>query len=177
MALDAAFPDVAVAAPLPATMRAAALDHGGGPEVLGLHTLPTPTAGPQEVLIALDTAGVASWDASIRENPDSWGKHRPRPLVLGTDGAGHVAAVGSAVQGFKVGDAVYAYSFDNPKGGFYAQYVAVNANNVAPAPASLSLREAGAIPTTGLTALQGIDGALRLKRGESIVILGASGGV
>jgi NADPH2:quinone reductase len=174
---DGAGASAAAAANLPATMRAAALDHGGGPEVLTLHTLPIPAVGPQDVLIALDTAGVASWDASIRQDPDSWGKHRSRPLVLGTDGSGHVAALGSAVQGFKLGDAVYAYSFDNPQGGFYAEYVAVAADHVGHVPANLDLRDAGAIGTTALTALQGIDDALHLKTGQSLIIHGAAGGV
>jgi NADPH:quinone reductase-like Zn-dependent oxidoreductase len=65
----------------------------------------------------------------------------------------------------------------NPKGGFYAEYIAVAAENVAPIPKPLDLRRAGAVPVIGLTALQGIDGALRLKRGERIIIHGASGGV
>jgi len=167
----------AAGAPLPATMRAAALDKGGGPAVLALRVLPLPAVGAQDVLIALDTAGVASWDASIRENPDVWGKHRARPLVLGTDGAGHVAAVGAAVHDFKVGDAVYAYSFDNPAGGFYAEYVAVAADHVGHVPSNLSLRDAGAIGTTALTALQGIDDTLHLKPGQVVIIHGAAGGV
>src|SRR5947209_1710206 len=50
---------------LPQTMRAAAIDRFGGPEVLTLHTLPVPTPGPSEVLIAIDTAGVGSWDADM----------------------------------------------------------------------------------------------------------------
>lgn len=76
-----------------------------------------------------------------------------------------------------MGDAVYAYSLANPNGGFYGEYVAVQAERVAPIPKGLSLREAGAIPTTGLTAIQGIDDALQIKEGESIVIFSASGGV
>jgi NADPH:quinone reductase-like Zn-dependent oxidoreductase len=72
---------------------------------------------------------------------------------------------------------VYAYSFDNPKGGFYAEYVAVAESNVAAVPKGLNLEEAGAIPTTGLTALQGIDDALGIRRDEAIIIHAASGGV
>ena len=169
--------DAADQSPVPTTMRAAAIDHGGGPDVLSLHTLPVPALGDNEVLIAVDTAGVASWDASIRQDPNVFGTHRPLPLVLGTDGAGLIAAVGSAVQDFKVGDKVYAYSFDNPKGGFYAEYVAVAANHVGHVPESLSLRDAGAIGTTGLTAIQGIDDALHLKSGDTVIIHGAVGGV
>ena len=77
----------------------------------------------------------------------------------------------------KIGDKVYAYSWANPKGGFYAEYVAVPSDKVAHVPAHLDLEHAGAIPTTGLTALQGIDDALALKRGDTIIIHGASGGV
>jgi NADPH:quinone reductase len=162
---------------IPATMGAAVLDHGGHADVLSLRLVPVPALGANEVLIALDTAGVASWDASIRENPNAFGITRPRPLILGTDGAGLVAAVGSAVQDFKVGDKVYSYSFDNPKGGFYAEYVAVVADKVGHVPEGLSLKDAGAIGTTALTAIQGVDDALHLKAGDTVIIHGASGGV
>jgi NADPH:quinone reductase-like Zn-dependent oxidoreductase len=81
------------------------------------------------------------------------------------------------VRRFKAGDKVYSYSWDNPKGGFYAEYVVVPADKVGQIPKTLDLEHAGAIATTGLTALQGIDDALRLKRGETIIIHGASGGV
>ena len=162
---------------VPATMRAATIDHGGNPGVLSLHIVPVPELGANEVLIATDTAGVASWDAAIRQDPAVYGTRRHLPLILGTDGAGLVAKVGSAVQDFKVGDKVYAYSYDNPKGGFYAEYVAVAADHVGHVPESLSLREAGAIGTTGLTAIQGIDDALHLTPGDTVIIHGATGGV
>jgi NADPH:quinone reductase len=161
---------------IPKTMRAAAIDHFGGPEVLSIHSLPVPVPDAREVLIAVDTAGVASWDADMREGWSPTG-HTRFPLVLGTDGGGTVAALGSRVRRFKVGDRVYAYSFDNPKGGFYAEYVAVLAENIAHIPKRLDVERAGAIPCTGLTALQGIDDALRVKRGETVIIHGAAGGV
>jgi NADPH:quinone reductase-like Zn-dependent oxidoreductase len=101
------------------------------------------TALPREILIRVDAAGVASWDASIRDG--SW---RPPgrakfPLVLGTDGAGTVVAKGSRVRRFAVGDRVYAYAFGNPKGGFYAEYVAVKAEDAARVPAQLDSLQAG----------------------------------
>jgi NADPH:quinone reductase len=111
---------------------------------------------------------------------DGWwpDKNGPRlPLVLGTDGSGTIVAVGSRVRRFAPGDPVYAYSFANPKGGFYAEYVAVDVDKVGRPPTVLSMREAGAIPATGLTALQGIDDVLRVAHGNSMVIHGASGGV
>ncbi|MGH8277722.1 MAG: quinone oxidoreductase family protein, partial [Steroidobacteraceae bacterium] len=157
-------------------MQAAAIDRAGGAEVVTLHTLPVPRPGADEVLIALHTAGVATWDVAIRQNPGDI-KHSQFPLVLGTDGAGVVAAVGSQARGFKVGDEVYSYSWDNPQGGFYAEYVAVPAARVGHVPAGLGLTEAGAIGTTALTAIQGVDDALHVKAGETLIIHGASGGV
>jgi len=161
---------------LPQTMQAAAIDRAGGPEVITLHTLPVPKPQADEVLIAVNTAGVAIWDVGLRKHPQSI-KHSAFPLVLGTDGAGIVAAVGAKVQGFKVGEPVYSYSWDNPHGGFYAEYVGVPAERVGHLPSGLSLLQAGAIATTGLTAIQGIDDALHLKSGQTLIIHGASGGV
>ena len=161
---------------IPKTMRAVAIDHFGGPEVLTLHSLPVPVPEPHEVLIRLHTAGVGGWDAQMRGG--WWPEGRPRfPAVLGSDGAGTIAAVGSRVRRLQVGEKVYAYSFNNAKGGFYAEYVVVAAANAAPVPDGMSLKHAGAIPTTGLTALQGVDDALKTKAGDSLIIHGASGGV
>ncbi len=165
-----------IGAAAPATMQAAAIDRAGGPEVITLHTLPVPAPAADEVLIALDTAGVAVWDAAIREHPQEI-SHTHFPLVLGTDGSGRVTAIGAQVVGFRIGDEVYSYSWDNPQGGFYAQYVAVPARLVGHVPPGLTLRDAGAIGTTGLTAIQGIDDALHLRRGETLIIHGAAGGV
>jgi len=176
----AAGPDVSEAGDgagaVPATMRAAAIDRKGGPEVLTLHQLPVPKPGPGEVLIALDTAGVGPWDIDVREKLAYW-KDQQFPVVLGVDGAGTVAAVGPEVRGFKLGDAVYAYAWNNPKGGFYAEYVALPAKAVAHVPAGVSLKDAGAMAVSALTALQGVDDALHIKPGETLIIHGASGAV
>ncbi|TMB22576.1 MAG: NADP-dependent oxidoreductase [Deltaproteobacteria bacterium] len=160
---------------IPKTMRAAAIDRFGGPEELTIHTLPVPEIGTRELLVAVHTAGVGSWDADIRAG--WWPEGRPKfPLVLGTDGSGLVAKVGSQVRGFEPDDEVYAYSFANPKGGFYAEYVAVAAANVGHKPSRLKLEEAGAIGTTGLTALQGVE-LLGIRKRDPYVVFGASGGV
>jgi NADPH:quinone reductase len=161
---------------LPATMQAMAIDQAGGPEVLTLHTLPVPKPAAEEVVIALHAAGVAVWDVYLRQHPQE-NKNSAFPYVLGTDGAGVVAALGSHVHGLKVGDEVYSYSWDNEHGGFYAQYVAVPAVRVARVPGGLTLTEAGAIGTTALTAIQGIDDALHVKKGDAVIIHGAAGGV
>ncbi|HEX4065424.1 MAG TPA: NADP-dependent oxidoreductase [Acidobacteriaceae bacterium] len=161
---------------IPKFMRAAAIDRFGGPELLTLHSLPVPVPDPQEVLIRLHTAGIGGWDADMRGG--WWPEGQPHfPFVPGTDGASTIASVGSRVRRLNIGDEVYAYSFNNPKGGFYAEYVVVPASYAAPIPEGLDLKRAGAIPTTGLTALQGVDNALQLKAGKTVLIHGASGGV
>jgi NADPH:quinone reductase-like Zn-dependent oxidoreductase len=158
------------------TMRAAAIDRFGGPEELTIHTLPVPAVEMGEVLIAVNAAGVGSWDAEMRAGWYPGG--RPRfPLILGTDGAGKVVAVGPRVRRLKVGDPVYSYSFANPKGGFYAEYVVVAAEKAANIPRGLNIQKAGAIATTGLTALQGIDDTLHVWKRETVIIHGGSGGV
>ena len=161
---------------IPATMRAAAIDRFGGPEVLSVHTLPVPEPNAHEVLIAVDAAGVGTWDASQRNGEWVEGDE-DFPLILGIDGAGTVVAVGARVQRFAIGDYVYSYSYANPKGGFYAEYVAVSAGKVAPVPDALDETSAGALPALGLTALQGVDDALKLAGGENVIVHGASGNV
>jgi NADPH:quinone reductase-like Zn-dependent oxidoreductase len=157
-------------------MRAAVIAKAGGPEVVEVRTVPVPALEAGEVLIAVHAAGIASWDAEMRDG--WWPGRRPRgPIILGTDGAGTVAAVGPRVRRFKVGDEVYAFSFPNPKGGFHAEYAVVAAEHVAAVPKGLDLLHAGALPAAGVTALQGVDEALDVKRGEAIIVLAASGSI
>ena len=169
----------AIPSEIPATMRAAAIDRFGGPEVLSIHTLPVPEPNAKEVLIALDAAGVGTWDAGQRDGEWAEGDEQ-FPLILGLDGAGTVVAVGARVDRVAIGDYVYSYSFSNPKGGYYAEYVAVSAAKVARVPDALGANgaiSAAAMPALGLTALQGVDDALELEDGETVIVHGASGNV
>ena len=101
---------------MPSTMRSAAIDRFGGPEMLVLHMLPVPEVEPDEVLIRIESAGVAEWDPFEREGGfvEMLGMTPTFPYVLGTDGAGIVAAVGKQITGFKEGDKVYGASLANP---------------------------------------------------------------
>ncbi len=164
---------------LPGMMRAVALDQFGGVEQLRLRTLPVPEVGPEEVLIRVESAGVSEWDPAEREG---WFARElgiePRfPYILGSDVAGTVVACGERVEGLRPGDRVYGVSFLNAKGGAYAEYVVVPAEQVAPIPPGLSVEEAGAMMISAITALQGLDDTLELQTGESLLIFGASGGV
>jgi NADPH:quinone reductase-like Zn-dependent oxidoreductase len=150
-------------------MRAAAFDKAGGPEVLSIHELPVPMPGASEVLLALHGAGVAVWEADMRRHASD---RAPYPLVLGSDGAGTIVAVGSGVHGFKLGDVVYGTGI-----GFYAEYVKVRADRIARVPQGLNLTQASILAISGLSALQGIDDVLELKAGQTLIIHGAAGGV
>jgi NADPH:quinone reductase len=164
-----------VSAEIPDLMEVAAVDKFGPPSALTSHEVPVPRPSPREVLIALEWAGVGVWDLSIRDG--SWKTDRPRfPLVPGVDGAGIVVAVGARVRRLRIGDRVYAYEFGNRKGGFYAQFAVARDDHVARIPEKLPTREAAAVVTTGLTAMQGLK-LLRIRRGSTVLIFGASGAV
>jgi len=161
------------------TMRAVALDKFGGPEALKIQSLPIPQIDHQDVLIRVEAAGVGAWDPFEREGRfvEIIGSKPKFPYVLGTDGAGTIAAVGKDVKRFKEGDRVYAGELANPKGGFYAQYAAVKADNASLIPAHLTIEQAAVLPSDGLTALTGLQKVLDLKSGESLMVFGASGGI
>ena len=161
------------------TMQALALDRFGGPEALKIQDLPIPQIEAQEVLIRVEAAGVGAWDPFEREGRfvEITGVKPSFPYVLGTDGAGTIAAVGKDVNRFKEGDRVYAAELGNPKGGFYAQYAAVKADNASLIPGHLTIEQAAVLPTDALTALTGLEKVLGLKSGESLIVFGASGGI
>src|SRR5262245_19250410 len=161
----------------PAEMKAAAVDKFGPASLLKVRNVPVPRPGPREVLIALHAAGVGIWDAKIRDGEWAEGDI-PFPMIPGTDGAGEIAEKGDRVRRFDIGDRVWSYQFESSKGGgFTAEYVVVDMDHVGHVPSRLSMLEAGAGAVTGLTALQGCDDHLRLRRGERVLIFGASGAV
>ena len=160
---------IAEVASVPDTMRAAAVDRGGDAETLSIHQLPVRKPDAGEVLIAVNAAGVGVWQAKYRPR-DSQETHFP--VILGSDGAGTIAAVGTGVSGFKVGDQVYGTN-----AAFYAEYVTIRAEDVAHVPRGISPTQAAILGISGLSALQGIDDVLNLKAGEKLIIHGAAGAV
>lgn len=161
------------------TMRAAAIDRFGGPETIAVHELPVPDVAPDEVLIRIQSAGVGEWDPFEREGGfvKMLGRTPTFPYVLGTDGAGTVAAVGRQVKGFQEGDRVYGAVLANPKGGFYAEYAAVKGEYVSRIPGKLPIEQAGVMLSDAVTGLRGLDDIIGLKRGETVMIFGAGGGI
>jgi NADPH2:quinone reductase len=130
-------------------MKAMIINGFGGADRLETAEVPTPTAQADEVLIRVAYAGVNPVDWKIREGMlEGLFPHR-FPLVLGWDAAGTVAAIGTAVTDFQVGDIVYVYC-RKPivQWGTYAEYVAMASSAVAPIPANLTFAQAAAIPLT-----------------------------
>jgi NADPH:quinone reductase-like Zn-dependent oxidoreductase len=156
-------------------MRAIAEETFGGP--ITLIDLPTPEIGAGEVLIRVRGAGVNPFDWKVAEGAlKDQMKHR-FPLILGFDAAGVIERVGADVPELAEGDEVYGYLFKPVIGeGTYAEYVRAPATIVAKRPVTIGFAEAAALPTPGLTALDLVDAA-DTKEGETILIVGATGGV
>ncbi|MEV1128633.1 NADP-dependent oxidoreductase [Agromyces sp. NPDC049794] len=147
-------------------------------EELAQRLIPVPEVGEDDVLIRVEVAGVASWDAVEREGDYDgvFGTASTFPYVLGWDAAGTVAALGSNVTRFEIGDRVYAATVPVVRGGFYAEYAVVEAEYVAHVPDRLPTEQAGAMAWDALTALSGLE-LLDLRSDETLMVFGASGGV
>ncbi|MFI9407357.1 NAD(P)-dependent alcohol dehydrogenase [Nocardia sp. NPDC052316] len=156
-------------------MRAVVYDRYGGPEVLSIAHIPTPSPTPKQVLVQVHTTSInlSDWE-TLRGTPlysRIGGLRTPGRPVLGSDIAGRVEAVGSEVTLFAPGDEVYG---DNLmlKGGF-AEYAVAPESALAHKPASLSFAEASTLPQAGAIALQG---TADIAAGMSVLINGAGGG-
>jgi NADPH:quinone reductase-like Zn-dependent oxidoreductase len=158
---------------LPETMKAAVLDAAGPPKTIHIKDVPVPGLSRNHVIIALEYAGLGSWDAAQRSG--AWGSVK-KGTILGADGGGTVVAVAADVKNFAVGDRVYSYSYNNPTGGFHAEYVSVPADRVGHVPPHLEMKVAGAMPCVALTAQSGLE-VLKVNRGQTLLVFGASGGV
>src|SRR5215210_6043577 len=156
-------------------MRTIAEETFGGP--IALMDLPTPEIGAGEVLIRVRAAGVNPFDWKVADGAlEDQMKHR-FPLILGFDAAGVIERVGADVTKLAEGDEVYGYLFKPVIGeGTYAEYVGAPERIVAKKPVTVGFAEASALPTPGLTAMDLVD-AVDTRDGETILIVGATGGV
>jgi NADPH:quinone reductase-like Zn-dependent oxidoreductase len=101
-----------------------------------------------------------------------FGVAHPKNPVLGTDVSGRVVEIGAGVDTFTVGDEVFGFA-----DGSYAEYVVAPADKLAHKPAPLSFEQAAAVPVSGVTALQAVTEVGQVRPGQSVLVIGASGGV
>ncbi len=157
-------------------MKAFVLDRYGKQRALQLTDAPTPPCRDDDVLIDVHAASVNLLDAKLRNGEFKFILRYAMPLVLGHDVAGVVAAVGSRVQSFKVGDEVYARA-DDMRIGTFAEQIAIKASSVALKPTTLSMAEAASLPLVGLTAWQALVERAAVRKGQDVFIQAGSGGV
>ena len=149
----------------------------GSPDVLTLEDVSQPTPEGNQVLIKVHAAATnpSNWHRMEGKIPmlrQAYGDPEPTDHAMGGDCAGTVAAVGPDVTHFAVGDAV----FGGAKGAF-AEYAIAGEKNLVHKPETVSFVDAAAIPTSGLTALQGLRDHGQISAGQHVLIIGASGGV
>lgn len=155
-------------------MKAVRYYENGGPSVLRYEDAEQPTAGAGQVLVRVAGSAFSPADAGIREGnlpfPVSF------PHVPGYDVSGTVDAIGAGVEGLAVGDAVVGF-IPMAESGSAAEYIVVAPEFLVPAPSSIDLADAAALPSVGLTAWQSIIEAASVEAGQRVLIVGAGGAV
>jgi len=157
-------------------MKAFIADRYGGEGGTRLGEMPNPEPRDDDVLIQVHAAGVNPLDSKIRDGEFKLILPYRLPLILGNEVAGIVVQVGSRVRLFKPGDEVYARPRKDRIGTF-AEFIAVNEDDVAIKPKDLTMEEAASIPLVGLTAWQALIERANLRKGQKVLIHAGSGGV
>jgi NADPH:quinone reductase-like Zn-dependent oxidoreductase len=159
-------------------MKAVVQHRYGPPDVLGLEEIGRPAPANGQVLVRVRAASVnpADWH-SIRGRPFlvrlvGYGLLRPTHSTPGTDVAGIVEAVGTDVTELRAGDEVFGWAR-----GSYAEFAIARADRLARKPDTITFKQAAAVPTAAVTALQGLRDSGRLAAGHQTLVIGASGGV
>jgi NADPH2:quinone reductase len=150
----------------------ALLSHeAGGPDTLRLTELPDPVAGPGELLVRVRAAAINYPDVLIIE--DKYQFKPPRPFAPGGEIAGEVEAVGEGVTGWSVGDRLIAV----PGWGGLAERIVIQANAAIPLPAERSFVDGAALLLTYATSIHALYDRGKLQTGQTLLVLGAAGGV
>lgn len=164
--------------PTETSMQAITRKRYGLPDVLSLSEVDIPQIDADQILIKVHASSVnaAEWHMMTGipylVHLES-GLRRPKRPGLGADVAGTVVETGADVTQFNVGDSVFA----EVASGSYAEYAAAREKNAAHKPTNMTFEQTAAVPTAGLTALQGLRDIGRLEPGQHVLINGASGGV
>jgi NADPH:quinone reductase-like Zn-dependent oxidoreductase len=158
-------------------MKAIVQDRYGAADVLHLQDIGTPTVGSGEVLVSVQAASLFAGDwhymagMPLAFRPAS-GLTKPKIRVRGRDVAGRVEAVGPDVSTFHKGDAVYGIC-----NGAFAEFATAAVKKLAPKPANLTFEQAATVPITGTTALQAVRDHGTVQPGQTVLVIGAAGGV
>jgi NADPH:quinone reductase-like Zn-dependent oxidoreductase len=152
-------------------VRALLSHEPGGPETLRLGELPDPSPGPGELLVRVRACSINYPDVLIIE--DRYQLKPPRPFAPGSEIAGEVEAVGDGVEGWSPGDRLIAAT------GFggLVEKVAIPAHTAIPLPSERSFEEGSALLLTYATAIHALVDRGRMDRGQTLLVLGAAGGV
>jgi len=152
------------------TMKAIRINEIGGPEVMQLEEVETPTPQEDEVLIKVAAAGVTQVDLAQRQG--TYLTRTRTPMTLGMEVAGTVVALGPGVSTPAEGTRVVSFV----EGG-YAEYATAKATTVIPIPPNLDFVHAATFPVQGIMAYQLLRELARLQAGESVLVYSAAGGV
>ncbi len=149
----------------------------GPPDVLRLEDLPEPEPGAGEVLVRVRAASVFAGDWHVVRGAPFFvrfatGLRRPRNPIPGIDLAGVVEGTGPGVTDLRAGDEVFGFA-----SGSLAELVCVPPDHLVRRPQNLTLEQAAAVPEAGMTALQGLRDQGRVRSGQRVLVIGASGGV
>ena len=147
-----------------------------GKDGLRAANIAEPTVGPHDVLVRVSAASINPLDKMVRNGEFKRLIKYKRPFTLGHDLSGVVTRVGAQVQGFNVGDEIYARPRDLRIGAF-AEYIAIDQADVALKPTSLTMEEAAAVPLVALAAWQALVDVAHLQRGQKILVHAGAGGL
>jgi len=153
-------------------MKAILVPEFGGPEVLTLKEIPTPSPAVGQVLVRIHAAGVNPYDTYMRNG--TYAIKPPLPYTPGSDGAGVVEAVGEGVNRVKPGDRVYVAKTLT---GAYAEFALTMESQVHPLPAKITYAQGAGVWVPYGTAYHALYQCARARAGETLLIHGASGGV
>ncbi len=157
-------------------MKTVRIHEYGNADVLCLEEMPVPEIAADELLIKIHAASVNPIDWKVREGYLKDMHLHHLPLTLGWDFSGTIEKMGNAVKGFRIGDDVYCRPALE-RDGSYAEYIEVKANEVALMPKSVTYDEAASIPLAGITAWEALINKAKIKNGQRVLVLAASGGV
>jgi NADPH2:quinone reductase len=152
-------------------MKALVCREYGPPESLVLEEMPDPVAGPGEILLDVAAAGMNFPD--VLSIAGKYQVKTPPPFIPGNEAAGTVIAVGEGASRYQVGDKVIAL----PRNGAFASRCAVSQDSVIPVPEGLSLEQAAGFSVTYGTSYHALKQSAELRKGETLLVLGAAGGV